>query len=134
VTISITRDIVKQLKLSNSPSLILDANYNVVDTEDAVDNLPSSVSWPVSSMMRQLSCKDLDSAYREVSKIANSMLMRSDAPRIYGDVKDAVFDRRYPKAVQGFILDHPFCAEKEGYTRPQLKYVTPVLIFGAVPS
>jgi hypothetical protein len=44
VTISITRDIVKQLKLSNSPfSLILDANYNVVDTEDAVDNLPSSV-------------------------------------------------------------------------------------------
>jgi hypothetical protein len=41
VTISITRDIVKQLKLSNSPfSLILDANYNVVDTEDAVDNLP----------------------------------------------------------------------------------------------
>jgi hypothetical protein len=40
VTISITRDIVKQLKLSNSPfSLILDANYNV-DTEDAVDNLP----------------------------------------------------------------------------------------------
>jgi hypothetical protein len=55
-------------------------------------------------MMRQLSCKDLDSAYREVSKIANSMLMRSDAPEwIYGDVKDAVFDRRYPKAVQGFI-------------------------------
>jgi hypothetical protein len=105
VTISITRDIVKQLKLSNSPfSLILDANYNVVDTEDAVDNLPCAVSWPVSSMMRQLSCKDLDSAYREVSKIANSMLMRSDAPEwIYGDVKDAVFDRRYPKAVQGFI-------------------------------
>jgi hypothetical protein len=55
VTISITRDIVKQLKLSNSPfSLILDANYNVVDTEDAVDNLPVLVSWPVSSMMRQI--------------------------------------------------------------------------------
>jgi hypothetical protein len=82
--------------------------------------------------MRQLSCKDLDSAYREVSKIANSMLMRSDAPGlIYGDVKDAVFDRRYPKAVQGFIWTI-LSAEKEGYTRPQLKYVTPVLIFGAV--
>jgi hypothetical protein len=54
--------------------------------------------------MMPLSCKDLDSAYREVSKIANYMLMRSDAPEwIYGDVKDAVFDRRYPKAVQGFI-------------------------------
>lgn len=134
VTISITRDIVKQLKLSNSPfSLILDTNYNVVDTEDAIDNLPVLVSWPVSSMMRQLSCKDLDSAYREVSKIGNSMLMRADAPDwIYGDVKDAVFDRRYPKAVQSFIVDHPFCAEKEAYTRPELRYVTPILVFGAV--
>jgi hypothetical protein len=133
-TISITRDIVKQLELSNSPfSLILGTNYNVVDTEDAIDNLPIIVSWPVSSMMRQLSCKDLDSAYREVSKMSSSILMRFDAPTwIYDDVKDAVFDRSYPKAVQSFILDHPFCPEKKDYTVPELEYVIPVLLYAGV--
>jgi hypothetical protein len=76
-------------------------------------------------MMRQLSCKDLDSAYREVSKIANSMLMRSDAPIGFTVTLTAVF----VDTQSGTRFHGPsFLAEKEGYTRPQLKYVTPVLI------
>jgi hypothetical protein len=78
--ISVTRDVAEQLTLSNSPfALALNGSFRIVAERDARE-LTCLVSWPVSSMMKQMSCKDLDLAYRELSKVSYSTLARPEVP------------------------------------------------------
>jgi hypothetical protein len=102
----------------------------VVDTEDAIDNLPIIVSAGIvhdaSTIVQRFGL-----CMRSI-QMSSSILKRFDAPTlIYDDVKDAVFDRSYPKAVKSFILDHPFCPEKITPV-PELEYVIPVLLYAGV--
>lgn len=129
VTVSVTYDIQEQLQLSNSPfTLALNSNHRIIPERDALDNLPVLVSWPVSSMMRQQSCDDLDLAYRELSKVPYSTLARPEVPSwFYDDIRDAVFKRQIPKAVQAFVLDHPFCSDKSTWNQADTQIVMPVV-------
>jgi hypothetical protein len=132
--ISVTRDVAEQLTLSNSPfALALNGNFRIVAERDALESLPVLVSWPVSSMMKQMSCKDLDLAYRELSKVSYSTLARPEVPDwFYDDVKDAVFTRKFPKAVQSFVRDAPFCEDKSAWISAGLDTVMPLLYFAAM--
>lgn len=118
VTISVSQDVGEQMYLSNSPfSLAVASNHRIVAERDALASLPVLVSWPVASMMKQLSCDNLDLAYRELSKVSYSTLARPEVPAwFYGDIQDAVLTRKFPKAVQSFILDHPFCDDKSNWS------------------
>lgn len=129
VTVSVTYDVGEQMHLSNSPfSLALASNHRIVDERDALVNLPVLVSWPVASMMKQLSCDDLDLSYRELSKVSYSTLARPEVPAwFYGDVRDAVLTRKFAKAVQAFVLDHPFCEDKSGWGGLDARLVMPVI-------
>jgi hypothetical protein len=66
-------------------------------------------------MMKQMSCKDLDLAYRELSKVSYSTLARPVPDWFYDDVKDAVFTRKFPKAVQSLRRDALFCEDKSAW-------------------
>jgi hypothetical protein len=95
--ISVTRDVAEQLTLSNSPfALALNGNFRIVAERDALESLPV-VSWPVSSMMKQMSCKDLDLAYRGCPRSVIPHWRVEVPDWFYDDVKDAVFTRKFPK-------------------------------------
>jgi hypothetical protein len=132
-TVGVTADIETQLALSKSAyALVLDNNYVRVEEAGALAHLPVLVSWPVASMMKQLSCNDIDLAYRELSKVSYSVLVRDDAPAwLFGDIRTAVFDRRFPDAVQNFVLDRPFCADASPFVTPGLELVLPVVYVAA---
>jgi hypothetical protein len=81
-----------------------------------------------------MSCKDLDLAYRELSKVSYSTLARPEVPDwFYDDVKD-VFTRKFPKAVQSFVRDAPFCEDKSAWISAGLDTVMPLLYFAAMSS
>jgi hypothetical protein len=129
--ISVTWDVAEQMTISRSPfALALNGNFHIVAERDALANLPILVSWPVASMMKQQSCEDLDLAYRELSKVSYSTLMRPEVPDwFYGDVQQAVFNREFPKAVQSFVKDAPFCKDKSMWVSTDLDTVMPLIYF-----
>jgi hypothetical protein len=131
--ISVTSDIQQQLPLSRSPfTLQLDSNHTGVAEKDAIFNLPVVTSWPVSSMMRQLSCDDLDLSYQEISKVSYSILSRSEVPAwLYGDVQEAVYSRRFPTEVQAFVTaPRPFCGDPDRFIPEVRQTALPVLGVG----
>jgi hypothetical protein len=132
--VSVTRDISDQLKFSRSPfNQVLSTNFTVVDERDALASLPILTSWPVSTMLRQMTCSTLDLAYQEISKVSYGMLAVADAPPwLYGDVRDAVFDRRFPNAAQKFVEDAPFCPTVPEPKYEQLAILAPAAYIAAV--
>lgn len=132
--VSVTRDISDQLRFSRSPfNQVLSTNFTVVDERDALASLPVLTSWPVSTMLRQMTCSTLDLAYQEISKVSYGMLAVADAPSwLYGDVRDAVFDRRFPNAAQKFVEDAPFCPTVPEPKYAQLAVLAPAAYISAV--